>query len=212
MQHLQAHASALDVLYPIPPLGTQVTVDSVENRGYVSLLTLMLETARPEREVVVENLAVGGFTSRDVLRSVKEKKERASCYSLAFVGCGTNDVWRAAQDRPEEAVGESEYRSNIGEIVELLEGFAHHTILLAAPPMNPTMHDELNKNVARYNRALGEIATTKGCVFIDIFTPLLQAHTSFVQRGKTLWVDDAHLSPLGDCLVAQHIFEVVKER
>lgn len=116
MEHLQAHASSLDILYPIARLGALVPVDSMKNGGYVSLLTLMLEAAQPEREVVIENFAVGGSTSRDVLEAVRRTARKSHSYSIAFIGCGTNDIWRAAQNRTEEAVDEAEFRRNVEEI------------------------------------------------------------------------------------------------
>lgn len=184
-------------------------VESVTERGYVHLLSLMLQAKHPEVEVKLMNYAVGGYTSRDILQRMRDLGGFSS--DLTFIGCGTNDLWRSFQGRAEEAVGELEFAENISSMVEIARTRSQAIYLVSPPPMNASIHSSMNLSLHRYNEALQEVATREGCHYLDLFTPLITAYRRLSKRNatETLWIDEAHLSPLGDMVVAQHILPAI---
>jgi hypothetical protein len=72
MEHLQAHFAVLDRQYDVPGVGESVVIDSHRRRGWVHFLFLRLQASMPGVRFSFENQGLGGATSRDVLRVVRE--------------------------------------------------------------------------------------------------------------------------------------------
>lgn len=125
MEHMQAHSAVLDRQYALPGIGEAVVIDSHRRRGWVHVLFLRLQAQLPGIRFSFDNQGLGGATSRDVLRIVREAVAADTPGpDLALLGVGVNDVWRCFQNCPDQAVHLAEYRSNYTELLSALTGWA----------------------------------------------------------------------------------------
>jgi lysophospholipase L1-like esterase len=206
MEHFQAHSARLDVQYDLPDVGEAVIIDSHRRRGWVHLLFLRLQTSFPSTRLVFDNQGSGGATSRDVLRVVSQATASdVDRPDVAVLGVGINDIWRRFQGRHQLAVHQAEYIANYSALISKLSSWARHVVCVSETPFGwddtldvVPMNDEL----AAYNNAAAEVAAGHGIRMIDLWHPVL----AFAQQlGPDLspWSDGAHLSEIGDTVVAR---------
>lgn len=103
----------------LPEIGSTVTVETWHRRGYVQRLHLGLQAAWPYVSFDVDNRDEDGATSRDIAAIVAQAAGGSS-YDLAFLGCGTNDVWRGFQGRTAEAVDPEEFAEHYATMLHAL--------------------------------------------------------------------------------------------
>ena len=167
--------------------------------GYVKQLEIKLARKLSMHDIEVINYAVGGFTSRDVVNVIASHDDK---FDISFLGVGTNDVWRKFQERVSESVDCDEYKSNINMILERLIRVSRSVYVIGIPPFN--MHREyghMNKVVMQYNAALEKEAQKYSIHFVDTYSVLRDKHLDF-----SIWIDDAHLSDIGNLIVAESIY------
>jgi lysophospholipase L1-like esterase len=212
MEHLQAHSAVLDRQYDLPGIGESVVIDSHRRRGWVHLLFLQLQASMPGVRFGFDNQGFGGATSRDVLRVVREAAAGTPGPDLAVLGVGINDVWRCFQNRPEQAVGLAEYRSHYIAVLSELTGWAGQVLCLTETPFgwDDTLDViPMNKRLSEYNAAAMTTARQHGVPVADLWQPVLAAARQF-SLGLSVWSDGAHLSELGDAVVAREVENAVR--
>jgi lysophospholipase L1-like esterase len=205
MEHREAYSPRLHAPYDLPEVGQAVVIEAHRKRGWVHTLYLGLQVAWPSVRFAFDNRGLGGATSRDVLRIVTAAASAQPGPDVAILGVGINDVWRCFQGRPELAVHPPEYHDNYQTLLEILTGWARTTICLTETPFG---WDEtldvaaMNRQLADYNTVAARIAGRHGVQTVELWNPLL-ALAAQSGSGLSPWSDGAHLSELGDTLVAR---------
>lgn len=213
MEHFDAYATALTEPYDLPGVGEHVVIEEHRKRGWVHNLYLSLQVTQPGVRFVFDNRGLGGATTRDVLRVVQAAVRSASAPDVAVLGVGINDVWRCFQGRPELAVHAEEYAANCETILAALTGWARHTICVTETPFG---WDEtldvaaMNRQLVDYNATATGIARRHDVPVIDLWQPIFDA-AECLQYGLSPWSDGAHLSELGDTLVARLVYDALPE-
>lgn len=212
MEHLEAHSADLERPYSLPAVGGTVVIDSHRRRGWIHVLYLRLQTTFPAVRFDVDNRGLGGATSRDVLDVVRRTiRAQPAGPDLAVLGVGINDVWRCFQGRPRLAAHPDEFRANYAELVEGLSAWARRVLCVSETPFG---WDEaldaaaMNRQLARYNEDAAAIAGSRGIQVVDLWEPVM---TAARRLGPDLspWTDGAHLSELGDTIVAREVERAV---
>lgn len=211
MEHFQAHSARLDVPYDLPAVGETVVIDSHRRRGWVHLLFLRLQTAYPHVRFAFDNQGVGGATSRDVLRLVRQTIGSGTVGPhVAVLGAGINDVWRCFQERPDVAVYPEEYRANYSALIAELSAWAGQVVCVSETPFgwgDDTLDvAPMNQQLAVYNEIAAAIAAEHGAPVIDLWHPVLTV-AQHLDPELSPWSDGAHLSEFGDTVVARHVEE-----
>jgi lysophospholipase L1-like esterase len=207
MEHLEAYSAHLAGPYDLPPIGSSVIVEEHRKRGWVHALYLRLQAALPPIRFVFDNRGLGGATSRDVLQIVEHAATTSPGPDLAILGVGINDVWRCFEGRPELAVHPDEYRKNYQVILDILQTWATRVICVSETPFgwHETLDvDPMNRQLAAYNTIAAETADEHGVETIDLWTALKTAAEQLPPEASP-WVDGAHLSPIGDQVIARTV-------
>ncbi|WP_370131350.1 GDSL-type esterase/lipase family protein [Streptacidiphilus sp. EB103A] len=216
-EHFEAFSPQMACQAGLPPVGSTVTVESWQRRGWVHRLALALRAARPHVTFDVRNHGEGGATSRDIASLVAaDRATTGTDYDLVVAEMGINDVWRRFQGRLSEAVDLQEYTRNMARLLKELGGYTRRIVVLAQTPFGP-VHDpvtvtEMNVELARYNAAAQEVAVAHGALFLDVWTPLTAAVRLLGSDGTDrVWSDGVHLSELGDTVVLQQVERFLAE-
>jgi lysophospholipase L1-like esterase len=199
-----------------------VAVTQWRHRGFAHAVTIALQARHPSLDIESANFALGGATSADVLTEIRATGPRQR-WHVAVVGCGTNDVWRRFQQRP-EGVPINAYEANMRAALQALEPHAQTLAVIAAPPIGwlPGIDtDTVNGELARYNERARQVALDADACFIDVWDLFMTTGTALgwvagvaaTAAGSTsLWrADGVHLSDLGDHLVAEEILRCLTE-
>ncbi|WP_433294411.1 GDSL-type esterase/lipase family protein [Actinoplanes sp. CA-030573] len=215
MEHLEAVSAALSRQADLPPPGSTVVVDGWQRRGWPYRLILSLRARYPQLRFEVGNRAAGGATSRDLAAAVEADPVLAGGgYDLVFVGCGINDVWRRYQQRPDEAVGLTEYAHLMEAVIDRLARTCRHVIIVGETPFGPVAEpevvDAMNTDLATYTKALERLAVRAGARFVGLREPFLQA-SALLGPAHELWTDGVHMSELGDTLIVQQVERTLAE-
>lgn len=218
----EAHSPRLADPADLPQVGSMVEITQWRHRGFAHAVTIALQARNPSVDVESVNFAVGGATSADVLTEVRAA-DTGQTWDLAVIGCGTNDVWRRFQQRP-EGVPVDAYEANIRAAVCALETRARTLAVLAAPPIGwlPGIDTAaVNAELARYNERARRAALDADVCFIDVWDRFISAGSALgwapgvpaaAGASATLWrADGVHLSDLGDHLVAEEILRCLTE-
>ncbi|WP_194838903.1 GNAT family N-acetyltransferase [Nocardia sp. XZ_19_369] len=211
-EHAVAVSSRLTDPADIPEIGDYVTVDGRGNGGFVHRLETSLAALLPDVAFTIHNHGRGGATSRDLLASL----EHADLdQDLALVECGTNDVLRRAQGRNCEAVDIEEFTRNLRAILDHLASRSRRVVLLAAPPVGPTISlsaEAINRDLIAYNRVARTVARDAGALSVDCWgafvttAALLCEQPGNHNRQRSPWLADGiHLSAIGDELILRNL-------
>lgn len=207
MEHLLAHSAVFDRQDELPGIGKSVVIDSHRRRGWVHFLFLRLQASMPEVRFRFDNQGLGGATSRDVLRVVRAAVADLPEPDLAVLGVGINDVWRCFQGEPSQSVHLAEYQSNYTALLSALTGWARKVLCVTETPFgwDSTLDVAgMNQQLVGYNAAAVTIAGQHGIQVADLWHPVLTA-ARLLGPGLSPWSDGAHLSELGDTIVAREV-------
>jgi acetyltransferase-like isoleucine patch superfamily enzyme/lysophospholipase L1-like esterase len=218
MEHLEAVNAQMTTQANLPAVGSTVTVESWQQRGWVNRLTLSLRAARPHVAFDIRNHGEGGATSRDIATIVEADRATTSTdYDLTFLGCGINDVWRGFQNRLSEAVDLDEYTRNITTMLEALTGCSRQVIVVSETPFGP-IEDQatvtaMNLELARYNTAARQAAVAHGALFLDVWDAFTTTARHLpADAAPGVWSDGVHLSELGDTVLLQQAERFLAEQ
>jgi hypothetical protein len=181
MEHLQAHSAPLDRQYDLPAIGDSVVIESHRRRGWVHSLFLQFQASMPGVRFSFDNQGLGGATSRDVLRLVRK-------------------TVTADTPGPDLAVLLSALTSWATQVLCVTETPFGWDDTLDVTPMNQQLSD--------YNTAAMTIAHQHGIPVADLWQPIHAAARQF-SSGLSPWSDGAHLSELGDTIVAREIEKAI---
>ena len=214
-QHLVAVSDWMETQTDgLPPVGTSVCVDHYEHRGWTAILANRIHLAYPERRIRYINAGIGGHSSRQLLARF-ESDILAHDPDWLLLSAGVVDVRRTYQlDRAPDRVPLDEYHANLSAMttqaldsdmqVILLEPTPHRRPVTDGPP-EVTLED-VNNLTRQYAKAIREVAQDMGVGFVSLFEMFLDIEHR-LRRETSLYADEVHLSPLGDLLYSQLVYE-----
>ncbi|MEY9846155.1 lysophospholipase L1-like esterase/NTP pyrophosphatase (non-canonical NTP hydrolase) [Streptacidiphilus sp. BW17] len=215
MEHLEACNSQLVNQSGLPPIGTPVTVESWQRRGYVHRVHLSLQASWPHVAFEFDNRARGGATSRDIEQIVCRATETEGAgYDLAFVSCGINDVWRRFQGREAETVNATDFTAHYTAILRRLAACSRIVVCVLETPFGPIADratvEAMNHELNRFNCIAACAAEAAGALVLDPWQPFVTASQQLTAGPGNdlpagLWSDGVHLSDLGDTLLLHQV-------
>ena len=198
----------------LPPVGATIIVDRHENRGWTAMLESQIHLAYPERRISYINAGIGGNSSRQMLArfDVDVLIHRPQWLLLS---AGVVEVRRIYQpDRETERVLLDEYIANLTMMITkalsantkviLLEPTPHAHAVTDGPP-EVTLQD-VNTLTRQYAEAMKQVAQNNGIGFVQLFETMLTVESRLAGE-VSLHADEVHLSPLGDLLYSQLVYE-----
>jgi lysophospholipase L1-like esterase len=217
-QHLAAVSDWMETQTDgLPPVGASVVVDRHENRGWTSFLASQLYLSYPERRIRYVNAGIAGNSSRQMLARFEADILRHRPDWL-LLSAGAVEVRRTYQpDREADRVSVPEYAENLSVMtsrartsdiqVILLEPTPHRRPVTDGPP--EVTLDDVNALTRHYAAAMKDVAQHEGAGFIPLFDPFLEMEQRLA-GAASLFADEVHLSPLGDLLYSQVVFQYLE--
>ena len=214
-QHLVAVSDRMETQTDgLPPVGTSVSVDRIENRGWTDILANRIRLACPERRIHYINAGIGGHSSRQMLARFDADVLTQHPHWL-LLSAGVVEVRRLYQpDRASERVSLEEYAANLTAMttgarrenmqVILLEPTPHARKVTDGPP-EVTLED-VNSRTREYAAAMRQVATTMGVGFVPLFETFLDMEQRLAGEAS-LYADEVHLGALGDFLYSQLVYQ-----
>lgn len=137
-------------------------------KGYVSLVSGLIESTYPERKIRVVNMGNGGNTVRD-LKERWEKDILDLKPDWISIMIGVNDVWRQF-DSPlitEQHVYLEEYEETLKNIVKDTLPLVKGIVLMTPYFMELNKSDSMRAKLDQYGQVVNRIAKKYGTVFVD---------------------------------------------
>ena len=198
----------------LPPVGTSVVVDRHENRGWTTLLSNRIRLAYPERRIRYLNAGIGGHSSRQMLARF-ETDVLAHQPHWLLLSAGVVEVRRFYQpDRENERVPLDEYAANLTAMTtKALDSNVQVSLLEPTPHAHPITDgpsevtlEQVNALIRLYATAMRQVAEKLGVGFVSLFDSMLSME-SRLGGEASLYADEVHLSPLGDLLCSQRVYD-----
>lgn len=118
---------------------------------------------------VVDNVSVGGMTTRDALKGwaadtdhpdvPQIEQAEASDADLALMEFGGNDL--------ANGLGLVEFKANLVTIIKRLQDSGKRVMFIAPPPLFPTMHESMGVQYEQFRAAAEETAKANGAYYGD---------------------------------------------
>ena len=118
---------------------------------------------------VVDNVAVGGMTTQDAITGwgadtanpapSQIKAAEASDANLAVMQFGGNDL--------ANGLGLEAYRANMATLIKRLQATGKRVLVVASPPLFPTMHESRGTEYEEYRKAAEAVAKANGAYYGD---------------------------------------------
>ncbi len=126
---------------------------------------------------------------------------------IMTLSCGVNDVAHR-----QKGVKLEDYRKHITEIVRQAKAAGIRVCIMTATMISENSESELNLKLAGYNEFLRELAKAEDCVLIDTNAEMqkevLRLRKIYPDvKGNLLMVDNLHMNPLGNAVMAKAILK-----
>jgi lysophospholipase L1-like esterase len=178
--------------------------------GYVNLLRALVTARHPELGLTWINHGISGDTVRD-LAARWDTDAIAARPDWLSVMIGINDVWRAFDGRPEDAVPLAEYRTTLRELLRRAVGETGCRLILADPYLiEPDRAEPQRASSDRYAAVVAELAEEFGArhVATQAAFDRVLAHTP-----PTAWADDrVHPNLAGHAVIADAFLAALTDR
>ncbi len=184
-------------------LGDSITRYGDQQDGYLTMTMAGLKAIGIDAKKI--GAGVGGNKSDNMLKRV-DKDVISKKPQWMVLSCGVNDVWHQSK-RPPAGIDLESYKKNITEIVEKAQAADIKVIIMTATMITENAADGRNAKLAEYNAFLREIATAKGCIFVDQHQAMQDAVTACRkrfpdQKKNFVTTDGVHMNPLGNKTMA----------
>jgi lysophospholipase L1-like esterase len=202
----------------LPPIGASVQVQRYEHRGWAALLADRIRLTAPERRISYHNAGIGGNSSRQMLVRLDADVLAHQPHWL-LLSAGVVEVRRTYQpDRQSDVVSLAEYADNLATMVSTVQSTSAAVILLEPTPHGSPVKggppgitlEEINALTQQYAAQMALIAQHTGAGFVPLFDAFLRTHNALA-GAASLYADDVHLSPLGDLLYSQIVFDYLNQ-
>lgn len=214
-QHLVAVSDWMETQADgLPPIGTSITVDRHENRGWTALLAQQIHLAYPERRIRYHNAGIGGHSSRQMLARF-ETDILAYRPHWLLLSTGVVEVRRTYQpDHAQDCVPLDEYVANLTMMTTKALRSHAEVILLEPTPHLRTVTDgpseitveDVNTLTRHYAEAMKQVAQDLSIGFVPLFEPFLEIEHRLTGQ-ESLYADEVHLGPVGDLLYSQLVYQ-----
>jgi lysophospholipase L1-like esterase len=214
-QHLVAVSNWMETQTDgLPPVGTSVRVDRHEHRGWTAKLASRIHLAYPERRIRYINAGIGGHSSRQMLARF-ETDILLHRPEWLLLSAGVVEVRRVYQpDRAPDRVPLPEYVTNLtAMITNALDSNVDVILLEPTPHLRPVTDgppgvtlEEVNALTRQYATAMGQVANHMGVGIVKLFQAFLDMEQRLAGEAS-LYADEVHLSPLGDLLYSQLVYQ-----
>ena len=194
-------------VHRIVTLGDSITQGGGRPGGYVWQIQQYLNVLYPHQKIEVINAGISGHKSNDMLarfqRDVVDKKP-----DLITISVGINDVWHGFMDNHPAGYGPRrvplpEYRANVEKMLQMARQAHAKVVMFTTTIFEDQPNSIRNLRVASYNDALRDLAAQYGATVADQYATFMAQWEKNRPSGAKLTVDQVHMSPAGDTLMAR---------
>ena len=122
--------------------------------------------------------------------------------TIVLINIGVNDVWLRLKEPPQPEVVIT-YRENLAKLVSRARQAGIHVILLSPTILQEDPNSEGNLRLASYALAMGMVAHSYKCQFVNLRMMFLHAlETRPAETKRWLTTDGIHMQPLGSAIMA----------
>ena len=122
--------------------------------------------------------------------------------TIVIINIGINDVWLRLKESPKSEVVLA-YRENLTKLVAQAQHAGIHVILLSPTILQEDPNSEGNLRLASYAAAMGTVAHSQRCQFVNLRMMFLHAlETRTAEKNRWLTTDGIHMQPLGSAIMA----------
>lgn len=198
----------------LPPVGASVCVDRHEHRGWTTILANCIHLAYPERRIRYLNRGIGGHSSRQMLARF-DADILAHDPQWLLLSAGVVEVRRVYQpDREQDRVPLDEYVANLMVMTaRALDSNIQVVMLEPTPHARPVTDgpcevtlEEVNALTGEYAMAMRQVSQEMGVGFVSLFETFLDIGHRLAGEAS-LYADEVHLSPMGDLLYSQLVYD-----
>jgi lysophospholipase L1-like esterase len=178
-------------------------------KGYVGLVSGLIESTYPERKIRVVNMGNGGNTVRD-LKERWEKDVLALKPDWISIMIGVNDVWRQF-DSPlitEQHVYLEEYEETLENLVKTTFPMVKGMVLMTPYYMEPNKSDSMRAKLDQYGLAVKKIAKKYGTVLVDTQTAFDEILKHF--HSASIGWDRVHPNSTGHMVIARAFLNAIE--
>jgi len=150
----------------------------------------------------IVNVGISGQKAENLVerfqRDIVDRKP-----TVVTISIGINDVWHRLGAPHDENVLKA-YKENVAKMVDMAQTNGIKVILLTPTIIQEDPAAEGNKRLVHYVDAMKAVALEKKCGLADLHAMFLEAlkHKPADVKGNWLTTDGAHMSPLGDAVMA----------
>jgi hypothetical protein len=164
----------------------------------------------------IVNAGVGGFSGEQALRMAIKAAKRDAYDALIYIACQNDFMLSDRLSYSAQAV------QVLNKFAEIKERFSGNIIVMLQPYLEYAVDDILQSGgwyhqmvseMDRLRREMPLAAAGHGFKFIDM-TDVIEDHmrqSGSILARFALYVDNAHLSPVGNRLAAERLYEVLRE-
>ena len=175
--------------------------DPPYGNGYVSLVRALVTASHPELGLMWTNRGVGGDTVRDLDRRW-EVDAIGPAPNWLSVMIGINDVWRAFEDGPDQAVPIDEYESTLRSLLRRAVDATGCRLIVATPYLIEPDRTEPQRAMSdRYGAVARALAAEFDAAFVDTQAAFDRV---LAVTSPDAWADDrVHPNLAGHAVIAR---------
>jgi len=177
--------------------------DSITAEGsYLRYVEQVLAVNYPDlKNLRIVSAGMSGYRSENLV-SRFEIDVLARKPTILIVNIGVNDVWLRLKEPPQPEIALT-YRENLAKLVSRARQAGIHVILLSPTIIQEDPNAEGNQRLASYALAMGVVAHTQKCQFVNLRMMFLHAlKVRPLETKRWLTTDGIHMLPLGSAIMA----------
>ena len=177
--------------------------DSITAEGsYLRYIEQVLAANYPAlRNLRIVSAGMSGYRSENLV-SRFDVDVLARQPTIVIINIGINDVWLRLKE-PAKAEVVLAYRENLTKLVAQAQHAGIHVILLSPTILQEDPNSEGNLRLASYAAAMGTVAHSQRCQFVNLRMMFLHAlETRTAEKKQWLTSDGIHMQPLGSAIMA----------
>lgn len=192
--------------------GDSITEMGVQEGGYIQQIKELAKQHQLEKQVELIGKGIGGNKVYDLYLRL-EDDVLALSPDVVFVYVGINDVWhkQGAGTGTDIDKFEKFYQALIRKMKE-----KNIQVVLCTPSVIGERHDNTNaqdSELNEYSAVIRKLAASNNLVLVDLrscFLTYLKTNNTLNLEKQILTTDRVHLNALGNALVAEQMWKVIR--
>lgn len=180
--------------------------------GYAYFVDTALSALYPEQKIWVDNLGIGGDTSKGLLNRF-DAEVLSRNPDVVTVLIGINNVWGHFDIRsnfPDNvaALNPEHYESHLRKMIEKTLNYGSKMVLITPFFLESNKNDPMRNLCDKYNAIVKKLADEYGTYFCDVqaaFDAFMEKESAYLLSN-----DRVHPNPAGQYIIATELMKILK--